>query len=68
MKTASINKILCNRNWNLRLSLYNRKCYISGRSLWWALAYKGTRTGMNSKDTIWLSKDEYLKNLANNNL
>ena len=64
----SLYKILRDRSWHLSFSFQKRKCYISGQSLWLSLAYKGVKPNTNSLDYLWLSKKEYLKNLASNTL
>ena len=64
----SLYKILQDRSWSLSFSFKRRKCYISGQSLWFSMAYKGVKPNTNSLDHLWLSEKEYLKNLSSNNL
>jgi hypothetical protein len=68
MFSTSLNKILRNRLWYLRFSFKQRRCYISGNSLWCSLAYKGVKPNTSYLDDMWLSKKEYLQNLSYNNL
>lgn len=65
------NSILKHRDWKLRLSILNRRCYATGISLKLSLAYRGRKKIHNpliSKycfyDDVWLSKQEYFKFLS----
>jgi len=68
MFSNTLNKILCNRLWRLCFSFKQRRCYISGDSLWCCLAYKGVKPNTSYIDDIWLSQKEYLQNLSYNNI
>jgi len=64
---------LKNRQWNLRLSLSNRVCYISGKPLKYCLAYRGRKqiSGLLTSyktyaDDIWISQEEYLRLISLN--
>lgn len=56
-----------NRIWNLRLSLSNRICYISGTNLRYKFAYRGRKPLKNImsgnkviNDDVWICQREYL--------
>jgi hypothetical protein len=59
--------LIKNRIWQLRLSLFNRKCYFTGQSLQYKLCYCGRkqiRDSISSKylnDDIWICSKEYLR-------
>ena len=67
-----ISKIVQDREWKLKLSFLDRKCYFSGESLKYKLCYVGTKKIHNivnnkyTNDTIYITQKEYLKILKNN--
>lgn len=67
-----ISDIIQGRIWQLKLSLFNRKCYFTGKNLQYKLCYCGRkqiRDSISSRflnDDIWLCSKEYLKLLKSN--
>ena len=66
-----ISEIIHDREWTLKYSLFNRKCYFSGQSLRFQPCYVGRKKirSLLSKryqnDDIWMSKDQYLIMIKN---
>ena len=66
-----ISEIMYDREWMLKYSLFNRKCYFSGQSLRFQPCYIGRKKirSLLSKryqnDDIWISKDQYLDMIKN---
>ena len=66
-----ISEIIYGREWMLKYSLLNRKCYFSGQSLRFQPCYVGRKKirSLLSKryqnDDIWISKKQYLKMIKN---
>jgi hypothetical protein len=64
--------LIKNRIWQLKLSLVNRKCYLTGKNLRYKLCYCGRkqiRDSISSKylnDDIWVCSKEYLRLLRSN--
>jgi len=61
-----ISYILSNRQWVYRVSFMPRRCYVSDKSLWLQLAYRGRKriwsiidNGYTLNDDIWISKEVY---------
>lgn len=50
--------------WDLKLCVLPRQCYISGKDLWGRRAYKGTRwisgPGDPVEDVYWIERNEFL--------
>ena len=67
-----ISKIIQDREWKLKLSFLDRKCYFSGESLKYKLCYVGTKKIHNivnnkyTNDTIYITQKEYFKILKKN--
>ncbi len=67
-----ISEIIQNREWKLKLSFLDRKCYFSGESLKYKLCYVGTKKIHNivnnnyTKDNIFITQKEYFKILKKN--
>jgi hypothetical protein len=75
MLEMTLEKILNNRLWDLRLSFIKRYCYITGDSLWLKLAYRGRKKiyslaygPYSINDDMWLSQKEYLYRLSKNQI
>lgn len=75
MLEMTLEKILNNRFWDLRLSLVKRYCYITGDNLWLKLAYRGRKKiyslaygSYSINDDMWLSQKEYLYRLSKNQI
>jgi hypothetical protein len=66
-----ISKIVQDREWKLKLSFLDRKCYFSGQSLRFQPCYLGRKKirSLLSKryqnDDIWISQKEYLNMIEN---
>jgi hypothetical protein len=66
-----ISEITYDRQWTLKYSLINRKCYFSGQSLRFQPCYVGRKKirSLLSKryqnDDIWISKEHYLNMIKN---
>jgi len=66
-----ISEITYDREWTLKYSLFNRKCYFSGQPLRFQPCYVGRKKirSLLSKryqnDDIWISKEEYLNMIEN---
>ena len=67
-----ISKIVQDREWKLKLSFLDRKCYFSGESLKYKLCYVGTKKIHNivnnqyTNDSIYITQKEYFKILKKN--
>jgi hypothetical protein len=67
-----ISKIIQDREWKLKLSFLDRKCYFSGESLKYKLCYVGTKKIHNivnnqyTNDSIYITQKEYFKILKKN--
>lgn len=50
--------------WDIKFSLWPRKCFISGRSIWLKYAYRGTAIWTGPGDPIvevhWVNPQEYM--------
>jgi|APGre2960657373_1045057.scaffolds.fasta_scaffold54397_2 hypothetical protein len=71
----SVGCILDNREWSLQLSFNKRCCYLSGKNLWFKLAYRGRKkiwsiidNGRQMNDDIWLSDIEYHNMIRKGNI
>lgn len=70
-QSKMISEITYDREWTLKYSLLNRKCYFSGQSLRFQPCYVGRKKirSLLSKryqnDDIWISKDQYLNMIKN---
>ena len=70
-QSPMISEILYDREWILKYSLFNRKCYFSGQSLRFKPCYVGRKKirSLLSKryqnDDIWISQKEYLNMIEN---
>lgn len=66
-----ISEITHNREWRLKYSFLNRKCYFSGQSLRLCMCYLGRKKIHNiiskhdNNDDIWISQKEYLNLIKN---
>lgn len=61
-------KILRGRQWNLKFSILNRSCYLSGQNLKFTWCYRGRKKIFfpligyyYHNDDIWVSQSQYLK-------
>jgi hypothetical protein len=70
-QSKMISEITHNREWTLKYSFLDRKCYFSGQSLRFQPCYAGRKKirSLLSKryqnDDIWISKDQYLNMIKN---
>jgi hypothetical protein len=70
-QSPMISEIIYNREWILKYSLLNRKCYFSGQSLRFQPCYIGRKkirsvlSKRYQNDDIWISKDQYLSMIKN---
>jgi hypothetical protein len=70
-QSKMISEITYDREWTLKYSLFNRKCYFSGQSLRFQPCYVGRKKirSLLSKryqnDDIWISQKEYLNMIEN---
>lgn len=70
-QSPMISEIIYDREWILKYSLFNRKCYFSGQSLRFQPCYVGRKKirSLLSKryqnDDIWISQKEYLNMIEN---
>ena len=70
-QSPMISEIIYEREWMLKYSLFNRKCYFSGQSLRFQPCYVGRKKirSLLSKryqnDDIWISQKEYLNMIEN---
>ena len=66
-----ISEILFDREWKLKYSFLNRKCYFSGKSLQFQPCYIGRKkirsvlSKRYENDDIWISQKEYLNMIEN---
>lgn len=55
---------LSQARWQLKRSLWPRRCQVSGRSIWLRLAYRGIAVWTGPDDSVrevkWLSRQEFL--------
>lgn len=66
---------LRDRDWKRKFSFLNRKCYVTGKSLKFTIAYRGRKYILNFVsgnrpiiDDVWLSKTEFLSRYSRNQL
>ena len=66
-----ISEIMYDREWMLKYSLFNRKCYFSGQSLRFQPCYVGRKkirsvlSKRYQNDDIWISEEHYLDMIKN---
>ena len=70
-QSPMISEIIYDREWMLKYSLFNRKCYFSGQSLRFQPCYVGRKkicsvlSKRYQNDDIWISKEHYLDMIKN---
>ena len=70
-QSPMISEIIYDREWMLKYSLFNRRCYFSGQSLRFQPCYVGRKkirsvlSKRYQNDDIWISQKEYLNMIEN---
>lgn len=66
-----LSEIIHNRDWKLKYSFLNRKCYFSGKPLRYRFCYLGRKkihniiSKQNDNEDIWITQKEYLNLIQN---
>jgi hypothetical protein len=70
-----LSKLLKNRLWKRKISFLNRRCYITGESLFLKICYRGRKyisSVINGHkpdiDDLWLSQKEFLKKCSSDQI